>query len=257
MRLEDIVNSISQIAPLEVAAEWDSNGLQIAFKDKDIKRIMTCLEITEEVMKEAIINRVDLIVSHHPLIFGGIHEIDSDHFQGRKIIKLIQNEISVYAAHTSFDFAPMGNNDYLAQLLGLTNVEAYESGLIGYIDSMKLDELVDLVGESLSIPPNQLRVAGQADQPVRSVAICSGAGGDFFSFAMEKGADVLLTGDVKYHQAQDAISMGKAIIDAGHYGTEKFFGENMASQLAEALGSVEEDIEIIKSNSYINPFRIR
>lgn len=257
MKLEEIVATLVQIAPSDLAADWDNDGLQLGFQKREIDKIMTCLEITDQVADEATVKGVDLIVSHHPLIFGGIQAISDDNFQGRTLIKLIQNKISVYSAHTSFDFAPLGNNYYLSELLGLSAVEAYESGLIGYIDSMKLDDFADHVGESLEIPPRQLVIAGRPSLLVRSVAVCSGAGSDFFKVAMEEGADVLLTGDVKYHEAQDAISMDKAIIDAGHYGTEKFFAENMASQLAEALTAIQEDIEIIKSDTYINPFRIR
>lgn len=257
MKLEDVMAVLVEIAPPDVAADWDVNGLQIGFGNKEVNKIMTCLEITGEVADEAIVDGVDLIVTHHPLIFDGLHSISDDHFQGRTIIKLIKNDISVYAAHTSFDFAPLGNNDYLAELLSLTSVEVYDEGVIGYVDSMKLRDFADFVGERLEIPPTQLRIAGRADLLVRSIAVSSGAGGDFFNLAIEQGADVLLTGDVKYHQAQDALSQDKAIVDAGHFGTEKFFGENMASQLAEALMDRQEDVEIIKSNTYINPFVIR
>lgn len=257
MNLEKLITKIEHIAPPEAAEEWDNCGIQIAFGDRRIDRVLVCLEITEEVLKEAIREEVDLIVTHHPLIFSSIKSIDYEQPDGRYIIELIKNRIAVYSAHTSFDNAPFGNNYYLSKMLNLKGIEEKNSGITGYLsETLKFEDVVEYVDEMLGLPPHNTKGAGRKDLKVHKVGICCGSGSFFFNEAIEDGAELLITGDVKYHLAQDAIARDKAIIDAGHYGTEKFFTENFVSQLQELCDEESADIKIVKSKTYINPFTI-
>ena len=118
-----IEEAIRQIAPPHLAEEWDNCGFQIRCSaDQQIRKILVSLEVSDELVTEAISAGADLIVTHHPMIFGKINSVDDNHITGHYILRLIQAGISVYSAHTSFDSAKRGTNQYLAEQLGLTKI---------------------------------------------------------------------------------------------------------------------------------------
>ena len=115
--------AIEQIAPPHLAEEWDNSGFQIRCDEaQKIRKILVCLEISDEVVAEAVADKADLIITHHPLIFGKISKVDHKNIMGNQIIRLIQAGISVYSAHTSFDSARRGTNQYLAEQIGLEEI---------------------------------------------------------------------------------------------------------------------------------------
>ena len=263
MRFEDVINELEMIAPVATQEEWDNSGVQIAFRGSGIRKIMTALEITDEIVSEAIEKGADLIVTHHPLIFGSLESIDSAQIEGQYILDLIRNNISVYSSHTPFDMCEGGNNDYLASELGLGNIEGFtvkKDGILvkdmigrtGYLpEVMSLGELTEIVAGILDIERQSVRTVGELSESIEKAAVCTGAGADFIETAVDNGCDVLITGDVKYHDAQKAKSTGLCVIDAGHYGTEKTFTANMAGKLRERLG---DQAEVIESSADIDPF---
>ncbi|MDD6310527.1 MAG: Nif3-like dinuclear metal center hexameric protein [Firmicutes bacterium] len=255
LKVRDIVKAINESVPESLQEGWDNSGIQIGFEDMPVTTILTCLEIDEAVAVEAINAGAQMIVSHHPLIFGGIKRIDSDDSLGRVIEMLICSGISVYSSHTPFDVVEGGNNDVLAAKLGLTGVEtASEDGFLkcGYLPaSMSLKDFVDYTADCLNLEAGQIRAAGRADALVKRVGLCTGAGSDFAKAAKLAGCDVMVTGDVKHHEALDVIADGFNIVDAGHYGTEKFFAHSMGQRLEGIFG---KNIKIIESNTVTDPF---
>ena len=257
MKFDEVKKVIEKIAPLEYGEDWDNTGIQIKAKEDEINKILVVLEINDEVVKEAIANKVDMIITHHPLVFATIKKVDYNTVQGRYLIELINNNISVYSAHITFDNAPGGNNYYLAEALGLENIglpkynPENHIGLVGEFEKpIDLKSVCELIVEKWEIPKEVLKIAGELDKEISKVAICSGAGGDLIKLAPKEGCQLVITADTKLHQAQKAIAEGVAFIDAGHYDTEKQFVKNIAGKLRKKI-----DIEIMESESNVNPFK--
>lgn len=265
MKIRKIISLIEQIAPLESQEEWDNSGIQIMISDGNVEKLLVALEITDEVISEAKELNADMIITHHPLIFGDISSVSAEDVTGRYITELISAGISVYSSHTPFDKAPGGNNDWLAERIGLTEVDGFSDGssvqMIGrcgeFASPLTLFSLAALVSDRLEIPPEQIRIVGDKSETVMRAGICTGAGADLADAALENGCDVLITGDVKYHDAQNAKAKGLCLIDAGHYGTEKTFTENFADKIRKKLLEAgDTETVVIESSVDINPFSI-
>lgn len=255
MIIDEFKNLIEEFSPIFLQESWDNSGFQIKTGSLPIKKVLVAMEITDTVIDEAIYYGADVIVTHHPLIFGGIKSVDSNDVTGNYIFKLIKNNISVYSSHTPFDKCAGGNNDYLAKLLHLCNVEKMqsdESGIcrIGFVDGeCSINEYIEQISSWLKIDKAYMKFTGCLDDEVSKIGICTGAGAEFTDLAFAEECDLFITGDVKYHQAQKAKEMGLNLLDIGHFGSEKIFTENMASFLRK-----NTDLEIIESKTDLNPF---
>lgn len=256
--VSDVIEIIRREVPEAVQEEWDNSGIQILFGNSKVNKILTCLDVTEAVAREAVDAGVQLIVSHHPVLFGGVKSIEDRDFKGRIIQTLIKNEISVYSAHTSFDKAEKGNNRVVAELLQLTDIHCPESTDICMIGNIPVDmpvrlaDFAEYVSQKLETKgKDSVRFAGNPDKLVRTAGICTGSGSEFAGLLKEAGCHVLITGDVRYHEALDAVSEDFAIIDAGHFGTERFFPGAMMRILRDQL---RDCVEIISSQKEKNPF---
>jgi len=264
MKYEKLIKRIEDIAPLELAEEWDNSGVQIYTGKKEISSVMVCLEITDEVISEAEDMQADMIISHHPLFFKPVSSVDICSVQGRQTagryaVRLIKDDICVYSAHLTFDNADGGNNDHLAELLGITdavklNGKDVTAGIIGTLpETTTLGGLCAELKSTLSLDDREVTGAGDKKTMISRIVICTGSGGDLVQAAAEAGGDVLVTGDVSYHEAQLATALGLCVIDAGHWGTEKIFTKNFASRLRERCG---KEPEIAESLVDINPFMV-
>ncbi|MDD3874345.1 MAG: Nif3-like dinuclear metal center hexameric protein [Methanosarcina sp.] len=259
--LTELVSELRTIAPRELEEDWDNGGFQINMGQDMMTKILISLEITSEVIKEAVNLGVDCIITHHPLLFHKIDVIDATTITGSYIIQLIGHGISVYSAHTAFDSVFGGNNDYMADLLDLQQVRKLKvwtpmgnrdlSGRMGtFHEERTLAETVKFVEKVLDLK-TQVKVVGNPNQMIKTVGLCTGAGGDSIDAAIRNGCDLFITGDISHHEAQKAKEMGLCLIDAGHYGTEHIFAENFASKLRKAS---EGKVEIFESNIVANPF---
>jgi dinuclear metal center YbgI/SA1388 family protein len=251
---QSLIRHIEKIAPPHLAEEWDNTGLQINVGSEDIKRVLIALDVTGELIREAEFLNADFIVSHHPLLFHKINSIDEDSVPGRCAAQLIRAGISVYSAHTSFDTVYGGNNDYLAELLGLRRIRRFQPGKedagkepaygrIGDLQTeMSLAEACLLLKERLNIQ-HELPVAGDPQRRVLKVGLCTGGGGSMIEAALRNGCSLFITGDVRHDEALLALESGLCLIDAGHFGTEWIFVKNFAEKLRTAVGDVVEIIE--------------
>ncbi|MEN2765966.1 Nif3-like dinuclear metal center hexameric protein [Ornithinibacillus xuwenensis] len=368
----DIFKIIEKWAPKSFAYDWDNVGLQVGSYNKPVKKIMITLDVLESVVDEAIEKEVDLIVAHHPMLFKPVKQLNLDDWRGKVIRKLIQHDITVYAAHTNLDVAEGGVNDMLADLLEIKEreilVETNQDSLfkiVVYVPETQLDPVLDalssqgaghignyshctfqsegtgtfkpldgttpfigekhklekvaefkvetivqasLVSEVVqvmkaahpyeevaydviplqnegkkyglgrigklsepvtldefvlkakkSLDVQHVRVIGNLSKKVNRVAILGGSGEKYIYPALLKKADVYVTGDLTFHQAQEAMEMGISIIDAGHY-IEKTMKEGTKKYLEEKIrdGFVSDStIEVIVSQSNTDPFQYR
>ena len=241
MLCRDVMNVIEKEYPLNYALSWDNVGLLVGRDDKEVKKIYIALDATDKVIDEAVKNGADMLITHHPMIFGGIKKINNHDFTGRKIMRLIRNNISYYAMHTNYDVLGMADlsADYLKleerEVLSVT--EETKDGCEGFgrvgvlPKQMSLRECGEFVKAALSL--NDVKIYGDLEQPVHRAAICTGSGKSMISDVLAKGADVYVTGDIDHHTGIDAVAAGLAVIDAGHYGTEYIFMDAMKKKLGE------------------------
>lgn len=213
---------------------WDNSGLQVGDKNNDIKKIMLILDIDFEAVQYAANNNIDLIITHHPFLFSTIKSIDFNTYEGRLIQTLIKNNINLYSMHTNFDSAELGVNQKLAEKL---NIKSYDVlhvlssdnsgyGGVGSIEPKNIIEYAKEIKTLLNAEYVKL-YCNNNDRIISRVSFCGGGGSDFIVDAINKKADVYITGDIKYHQAQMALQNNLCIIDAGHYNTEYYSLENI------------------------------
>lgn len=231
MKISNVIDILEKVFPKELACEWDNVGLLVGDKNREVKTVVTCLDVTEDVIEFAKNVEAELIVSHHPIIFSPINCINGDIKIGKLILSCIENKIAVYSAHTNCDKAENGINARLARMFNLKDVEPLEEdglGRIGNIDKeVPFLDFAKMVEDKLLA---KIRFCGDTKKPIKRVAICSGAGEDCIPAAMQKGADVIITGDTKYHGMLD-VKDDINVIDAGHFGTECVVAEIFAEIL--------------------------
>ncbi len=238
---DTFIKALEQWAPLSYAEEWDNCGLQVGRRDKQLNKIMIALTPGEAAIQAAVDAGVDLLLTHHPMIFKPAKTVTTDTVLGQSIIKLIQNDINLYCAHTNLDMAVGGVNDVLAKALFLQDVEILENvteeygiGRVGNLaEPVSLERFLSIVAAQLGC--NHLAYQGDLSRTVQRVALCGGSGISYLHAAKKAGADVYVTGDMKYHDAQLASELGICVVDAGHFGTEKQI-VNALAEFAQAQG---------------------
>ena len=237
MKLRDIYDCLDKIAPFDYQEEWDNSGLLIGDWDKDVSRIMVVLDVTDEVVAAAVQANVDLVISHHPLIFEPIKQLNSDDLTSRRVLKLAGNNIAYIAMHTNMDAT--GLADVANEVMGIkkegvlwVNIK-YNNPEIGmgsygkFLNDKK--EEVDITLRDAVIRTKEgfqadvVKVYGDLDRVIRKVAICTGSGKSLVDAAIEKGCDLFITGDITYHIGLDASEKGLCVIDISHYSTEIIF----------------------------------
>lgn len=241
----DIVRCIEELAPCSLACDWDNVGLLVGDMDKDIRKILICLDNDEHVTAEAVELGADMIISHHPIMFSPINRMTESDPQQRMIRRMCENGICHYAAHTNMDCAVGGLNDYLAVKLGMENAFVIEDngngagfGRMAELKEEKtLGDMVKLCEDRLNL--DSVRYVGELNRKIRTVAVNSGSGSDILGECIKRGVDLLITGDLKYTPARDAYEKGIAVIDAGHYGTEVIFTELMKDYLEKKFSDIE------------------
>ena len=232
MKLNDFIAAMDTIAPRELAAPWDNPGLLIGTEKQDITKVLVALDCSVATAKEAIDWGADLLLTHHPVFFGGVKRIAPDDPDTEGAYLLIRNGIGLFAAHTNLDSAEGGVNDCLAEALGLRHIEKLppdDMGRIGLLSSpMTFVDFARMVEEKLSA---RVRINGEAAAPVRRVAMVGGSAAEELFAAKAAGADVFITGEMKHHLAIQAAALGLFIIEAGHYETEKVVLQPLINRL--------------------------
>ena len=251
MKAYELTSWLEKKYPSDAAEDWDNVGLLAGDDTNEISHVFLALDLTEETLAEAIEAGADMIITHHPMIFSGIKKINNHSFTGRKIITLIQKGIVYYAMHTNYDV--LGMAELSGDKMNMKDAEILEvtaEGDIGEEDEpegigrvsdleipMTLRECCEDVKDAFHL--GTVKVFGNLEDKVKRIAICPGSGKSVIQAALDKHADVLITGDIGHHEGIDAVAQGLAIIDGGHYGIEHIFIEDMRQYLEKHLSEVE------------------
>ncbi len=258
MTVGDIAEQIEAMAPRQSSAEWDNVGLQVGSAGAHVRRVLVALDVTAEVVAEAEEAGAELIVSHHPLVFEPLRAVTTDEPVGALVARLLRGGVALYSAHTNLDAAPViGTTMALSEILGLQAprplVTAENGGGFGAVgelrEAARLDEFAEFVRERLE--PSRLTVVGAGEAVVQRVALMPGSGGDAVKPAAAAGADALVCGDLKHHDALAARALGLAVVDAGHYATEHPVVARLAGYLRGRLGDI---VEVMESQVCTDPF---
>ncbi len=242
----DLIAFFDAFAPPALAESWDNVGLLVGHRDQPVRRVMTCLTITEESALEAVERQADLIVSHHPLPFRPLKRLTDETGEGRLLLRLIAARIAIFSPHTAFDSAEQGINQRLADGLQLTQVAPLVvpvgggpgAGRYGrLLAPLPLSELVARVKTLLNVENAQ--AVGNLEQSIQTVAVACGSAGEFLAAAHAQGCDALVTGEVRFHTCLEAESRGMGLVLAGHFASERFAVEQLAEVLAGQFPSLE------------------
>lgn len=259
MVCKDILAVIESAYPAEYALEWDNVGLLAGRDDREVKSIYIAVDATDEVIREAVSCGADLLITHHPLIFGGMKRITNRDFIGRRLLELIRHDISCYAMHTNYDVVTMGA--LAGKMLGISEKEVLEVtweedgrekgfGCVGRLPGkMTLGECGTYVKKIFGL--DTVKIFGDLQKPVSRAAVLPGSGKSMVGAVLAAKADVFITGDFGHHEGIDAVMQGLAVIDAGHYGIEHIFIGQMADYFRKTFPGLE-----VFSENIENPFHV-
>lgn len=228
--VKDVYGIIDEFAPFSTAEEWDNSGLLIGDYNQKVNKIIFALDITSYVIDVAVKNSAQLIITHHPVIFKPLKNIDSESL----VSKLIKNNISVISAHTNFDVAVNGVNDVLCDIVGFDKFEKVKDSFlnIGYFnEALSFQDFAVLLKNKLdcTVRYNYL------NKLIKKVAVCSGSGADFLETSHMLDCDALLTGDGSYHSFIDANNLDMGLFCAGHFETENIAMKPLAEKIYDKL----------------------
>ncbi|MBF0377106.1 MAG: Nif3-like dinuclear metal center hexameric protein [Desulfamplus sp.] len=280
MNVKEILSMINEIAPFTLSEDWDNCGLQAGNLSWSVKKIVVALDISMKVMEHARLLHSDLVVSHHPLMLRSPKNIDFETMPGSAIAIAAQNKISIISAHTNLDKVKGGLNDHLANLIGLKNIKVLvlppKLQFDGYAKEKEFSEDDNKFGDAncsqINRPCNglgrvgelsidyslkefaiyiqkilkikALRITGNPDMLVKRVALCSGSGGSLIKDFFKSGADVYVTGDIKYHEAREIEEAGLGLIDIGHFASEQIAVDILCNKLKNKINEKGMNIDV-------------
>ena len=247
MKLEKIIDFMEEIAPKDVAMEYDNVGLLVGRREKEVTKVLTALDCTLEVVREATEKGCELILCHHPVMFGGVNRITDETKEGEMLLCAIENNIAIFAAHTNLDFACGGLNDYFLEKLGYESIDTILDGEGRVFEAeITVRELCEKIKKAFSIP--YLRVSGDINGLAVRCAVCTGSGKSLVKEASEK-ADCYITGDMGHHDILNLVDLGCTYVEVSHYDSEKIAME----LLRQKIGGKFPEIEVFASDENKNP----
>lgn len=268
MKIFEFERLMNEIAPLELKESFDNVGLMIGESETEITNILAALDCTLEVIDEAVEKKCNVILTHHPILFRKPNCITDKTLQGRKILKLIKNDIAVYSSHTNLDAIEGGINDVVVDILGLDqgeilaknkfaeniNIKAGIGRLVTLEKEVSLKDILNLLKEKLNL--SDLRFCGDLHKKIKKISIINGSGQDFFEISKIKEADVIITGDTSYHFVSDFNEENIAIVDIGHFPSEFAPLIKICNEIHKKLKNNDFHGEMIVSEKSKNPYKI-
>ena len=257
MTVIELYNKLCEIIPTSLSCEWDRDGLESCPEPcREVKKVLIALDCTNEVIDKAIGVKADVIISHHPLFFGGLGNMNALTFDGARAVKLAKNNVATMSFHTRLDALEDGVNDTLARIMGLENIVTVGDDRICRVGELpqevELMECAAGVKKSLSYGEGEREahlVICSAGKKVKRVGLVGGGGGDDIRVAAESGADTYVTGELKHHERLSAGDFGMNLIAAGHFFTEHPVCAFLEKTVKELLP--EAEVEVVFSNTII------
>ncbi len=261
LQLKRICTYLEQFAPPMLAEDWDNVGLLAGDEESPVQRLMTCLTITPQSADEAIRRRADLIVTHHPLPFRALKRLATNTTTGRLLWDLITHHVAIYSPHTAFDSTVNGINQQLAEGLSLTRIaplspidgapDGAGSGRMGHLpQATPLRDVARQLRNFLDV--ESLQYVGSLDAGIEQVAVACGAAGEFLSVASQAGCDLLVLGETNLHTYLEAEANGVALLLPGHFASERFAIERLATLLTTEFPG----LEVWASETESDPLRL-
>ena len=264
VKIKEVIDALEKFAPLPLQESYDNAGLQVGLTGAEVSGALLCLDVTEQIVDEAIKLGCNLIVAHHPLIFGKLSQISDANYVQRTVIKAIKNDIVVVAMHTNIDAATGGVNFKIAERMGLQNVRFFGkmqsvptddgevlggSGVVGeFAEPLAADDFILLLKQQFGVEcvqANQL-----LRRPIKRVALCGGAGAFLLNDAIGEGADAFVTGEMYYHDFFGHEQQIQ-ICSIGHYQSEQFTTEVFKNIIEKQCAGVKCYITQINTNPII------
>ena len=263
--LKKVITEIEQLWPLHLAESWDEVGLVLGSEKQNVSKVLLTVDVTQEVMLYAKTANSDLVLAHHPFMLRGVKALPESSSKGSIISEFIRSNIALYSAHTNADSVKTGTSAVLARAIGLDSSKflapAQDAGFgIGVISELEqeisLGELASRLNEVLPQTASGVRVAGDFDRKVRTVALCAGAGDSYLELALNSGADVYITSDLRHHRAQEVLEEAKArgvqfsLIDISHWAAEFLWLETAQADLRLLLPDLEFEVCDIRTDVF-------
>ncbi|KEI45361.1 Nif3-like dinuclear metal center hexameric protein [Saccharopolyspora rectivirgula] len=270
VRIKDVLAVLEEAYPPALAESWDAVGLVCGDPEEPVHRVLFCVDPVEATVDEAVQAGAQLLVAHHPLLLRGVHGVPANSHKGRVVHQLIRSGVALYCAHTNADSAVPGVSDALAAALGLSvraplapHAEGAATGLgrIGELpEAEPLRDFVQRVANALPTTAWGVRAAGDPQQPVRTVAVCGGAGDSFLAAAQEAGVDAYVTADLRHHPAAEHLAQADvpgtkvpALVDVAHWASEWPWCQQAADIVTAAL---PDTVEVLVSTRRTDPWTV-
>jgi dinuclear metal center YbgI/SA1388 family protein len=264
IQLKELVASFESLWPAHLAEEWDVVGLVSGSNLMSVSSVLLTVDVTKDVVDYAKSIGTDLILAHHPLMLKGITSVAEQGSKGSIISELIRSDIALYTAHTNADSVATGTSAALANALGIvdsTPLAPSDNGLgIGRVGSLSthvsLVELSALLNNVLPPTATGVRVAGEFVKKVSKIALCAGAGDSYLETALDSGADVYITSDLRHHRAQEILELAKArgvefsLIDISHWAAEYLWLDTAKTELEASIPEVNFEVCDIRTDVF-------
>ncbi|HEX3790717.1 MAG TPA: Nif3-like dinuclear metal center hexameric protein [Pseudonocardiaceae bacterium] len=263
--LGELVTALESAYPPALAESWDAVGLVCGDPEQTVRRVLVCVDPIESTVDEALGYGAELVLAHHPLLLRGVHGVPANTPKGALVHRLIRAGSALYCAHTNADSADPGVSDALAGALGLTGLRPLEPnpdgrtgiGRIGELSSAEpLGRFVDRVAAALPVTAGGVRADGDPDRPIRTVAVCGGAGDTYLDHALAAGVDAYVTADLRHHPAGEHAARpgAPALVDVAHWASEWPWCAQAAAVLRAATDGT---VDILVSTRRTDPWTIR
>jgi len=267
--VKDIIGLMEDIAPGNLAEDWDNSGLQIGDRNWPVNKVLVALDPSPPVLQSACEKNADLLITHHPLMFKPLKNLILDTPLGKIIDLSVRHRLAIFSAHTNLDSVKGGLNDFFAEKIGLKNlsllVSKDDSLLypvenqhgIGRIGELELPVSLAVFSDKLKseFGLSALKVSGPLEMTVKKIAVCTGSGSGLMKEFFATDADVYITGDLKFHDAKDAEMNSRGLIDVGHFASEAIMIDLIADRLNEKIKEKGLDICVEALKVEEDPFQ--
>jgi dinuclear metal center YbgI/SA1388 family protein len=260
MLLEKLISQFETLWPDADKEDWDKPGLMIGSPKQEITKVLLTVDVTSEVLREAVELGCQLVVSHHPMFLRGAFEFSDLGFKGTNSSFAIRNNLAVFSAHTNADFQVDGVTQSLAKALGLQDLAPLSSanGHVVVGQAPKTLTLLDFarsVAKRIPAVAQGVKVSGDPERMISKVAVLAGAGDGYLNQVAQSGADLYITSDLRHHPAQDFAEQGKitsgpALMDISHWAAEWVWLESAKAQLEKLNSQVEFVVSEINTDPW-------